>query len=65
MGSTAKLNFVPKGQKADHSHWWQVIADTTDQPGALGYHTRTARGQPVGYTFAKTDQLLTKNHPLL
>src|ERR687883_268140 len=51
-GATAKLNFVPKGQNANHSHWWQVMFDTTDQPGALGYHTVTQEGQPIGYTFA-------------
>jgi len=54
-GATAKLNFIPKGHKANHLHWWQVVFDTTDQPGALGYHTVTQRGQPIGYTFAKTD----------
>ena len=54
-GVTAKLHFIPKGQTADHSHWWQVVFDTTDQPGALGYHTITNQGQPIGYTFAKTD----------
>ncbi len=54
-GVTADLHFVPKGQNPDHSHWWQVVFDTTDQPGALGYHTLTDMGQPIGYTFAKTD----------
>jgi hypothetical protein len=54
-GATANLIFVPKGQKADHSHWWQVVADTTDDPHALGYHKVTQQGQPIGYTFAKTD----------
>jgi hypothetical protein len=54
-GITAELRFIPKGQNADHSHWWQVVLDTTDEPGALGYHTVTDQGQPIGYTFAKTD----------
>lgn len=54
-GVTAKLNFVPNEQNADHSHWWQVVMDTTDQVDALGYHFVTDQGQPIGYTFAKTD----------
>jgi hypothetical protein len=70
-GVTAELHFIPKGQIADNSHWWQVVFDTTDQPGALGYHTLTNQGQPVGYTFAKTDQIFkeepstTLSHELL
>ena len=54
-GVTAQLHFIPKGAQADHNHWWQVVFDTTDEPGALGYHTITQQGQPIGYTFAKTD----------
>ncbi len=54
-GFTARLHFIPKDQNADPSHWWQAVFDTTDQPGALGYHTITDQGQPIGYTFAKTD----------
>jgi len=54
-GATAQLHFIRKGTKPDHSHWWQGVFDTTDQPGALGYHTVTKQGQPIGFTFAKTD----------
>jgi len=54
-GVTAELHFIPKGRNPDLSHWWQLILDTTDQPGALGYHATNPNGQPIGYTFAKTD----------
>lgn len=31
-----------------------VIADTSDQTGAAGYHETTAAGEAIGYAFAKT-----------
>lgn len=34
--------------------WWElVIADNSDQAGALGYHETTVNGDPIGYVFAK------------
>jgi len=48
------LAFMPHGQKIPRGMWVQVVADTSDQAGALGYH-ETAKGKfPIGYTFAKT-----------
>jgi len=39
------------------SNAWQiVIADDSDQAGALGYHDLTDDGRPISYVFAKTDQ---------
>lgn len=36
--------------------WQIVIADDSDQAGALGYHDFTPGGRPIAYVFAKTDQ---------
>jgi hypothetical protein len=36
--------------------WQIVIADDSDQAGALGYHDLTPSGRPISYVFAKTDQ---------
>jgi hypothetical protein len=35
--------------------WQIVIADDSDQAGALGYHDVTDGGRPISYVFAKTD----------
>lgn len=35
--------------------WQIVIADDSDQAGALGYHDVTSTGRPISYVFAKTD----------
>lgn len=35
--------------------WQIVIADDSDQAGALGYHDFTPGGRPIAYVFAKTD----------
>jgi hypothetical protein len=35
--------------------WQIIIADDSDQAGALGYHDYTPGGRPVSYVFAKTD----------
>lgn len=35
--------------------WQIIIADDSDQAGALGYHDWTPGGRPIGYVFAKTD----------
>jgi hypothetical protein len=33
-----------------------VLADNSDSPGALGYHTITDAGKPIGFAFVKTSQ---------
>ena len=35
--------------------WQIVIADDSDQAGALGYHDVQSNGRPISYVFAKTD----------
>lgn len=35
--------------------WQIIIADDSDQAGALGYHDLTDDGRPISYVFAKTD----------
>lgn len=36
--------------------WQIIVADDSDQAGALGYHDFTPGGRPVAYVFAKTDR---------
>lgn len=36
--------------------WKIVIADTSDEAGALGYHDFTPDGRPISYVFAKDDE---------
>lgn len=51
--------------------WGLIIADTSDQAGALGYHETTAAGLPLGFVFAKDDMKygnsvsITLSHELL
>ncbi len=54
-GTDAKLTFMPKGGKPDPAHWLMVIGDTSDQVGALGYHSLSSASEPIGFVFAKTD----------
>jgi hypothetical protein len=54
-GLDAKLTFLPKGSKPNLEHYWIVIADTSDQANALGYHSLSNIGQPLGFVFAKSD----------
>lgn len=54
-GLDCKLTFVPKGGTPNPSHWLMVIADTSDQAGALGYHSLSNTGNPIGFVFAKSD----------
>lgn len=46
----------PKTRDLPDQAWALIIADDSDQVGALGYHETTHSGQPIGYVFAKTDQ---------
>lgn len=48
------LEREPKGQGMPARGWQFVIADTSDQAGAAGYHETTAAGLPIGYAFVKT-----------
>jgi hypothetical protein len=51
--------------------WLLVIADDSDQAGALGYHDVDAKTTPIGFVFAKTDIVndlswtVTASHELL
>lgn len=38
----------------DPNAYQMVIFDTSDQPGALGYHDNDPQGKPRGFVFAKT-----------
>lgn len=38
----------------DPNAYQMMIVDTSDSPGALGYHDNDAQGKPRGYVFAKT-----------
>jgi hypothetical protein len=49
------IGFYAKGARIPDNAWQLVIADDSDQLGALGYHELTAKGFPIGYAFAKTD----------
>jgi len=70
-GITALISPMKPGEQPP-ADWWQLIVlDNSDQAGALGYHERTAAGQPIGYVFAETDQeyglkvSVTTSHELL
>lgn len=43
------------GKPLSTEAWQIVIADDSDQAGALGYHDYTPGGRPIAYVFAKTD----------
>ncbi len=53
---TAKLIFVPYGQKADPTHWWVVLNSRSDISGALGYHSVQPNGLPYARIFADDDK---------
>lgn len=38
----------------DAAAYQMLVVDTSDSPGALGYHDVDAQGKPRGYVFAKT-----------
>lgn len=48
----ATYNFVPRGQTPNPAHYQMIVANSSDQANALGYHELTSAGQPIGYTFA-------------
>lgn len=38
----------------DPDAYKMIVLDTSDQPGAEGYHDTDAQGKPIGYIFAET-----------
>jgi hypothetical protein len=62
----------PRDSPIPDQAWALIIADDSDQAGALGYHeVSTHSGQPIGFVFAKTDKKyglswsVTASHELL
>ena len=55
-GMPANLVFVPKGQTPAPTSWVVRVMDTSDQPGALGYHDMTAANMPEGKIFVADDK---------
>lgn len=55
-GIGANLMFAPRSTKVLPNVWIIQIMDTSDQAGALGYHSMTTSALPVGKIFAKDDQ---------
>jgi hypothetical protein len=61
----------PRDQPIPDEAWALILADDSDQAGALGYHETTHSGQPIGFVFAKTDRnyglswTVTASHELL
>lgn len=53
-GTTATLIFYSRTQNIPNTYWPIYILDNSDVSGALGYHTETNTGRPLGRVFAKT-----------
>jgi hypothetical protein len=70
-GLDAVLSFFARGAKPPATHQWLVLADTSDQAGAAGYHETTSAGLPLGKAFLATTQQaggipsVTVSHELL
>ena len=47
--------YLLPNEDAPAKAWQIIIADDSDQAGALGYHDVTPDGRPISYVFAKTD----------
>ena len=54
-GLNASLQFLDKTVTPPIHHWLLTVLDTSDQPGALGYHDLTDEGLPIAKIFAKDD----------
>jgi hypothetical protein len=50
----AHLQFVTPDNLPANA-WSIIVADDSDQAGALGYHDYSPTGKPISYVFAKTD----------
>lgn len=58
----ADLEFlVDPTAKPQSDAWLLIVADDSDQAGALGYHDVSSGGMPIGYVFAKTDLEYNEN----
>ncbi len=55
-GFSAKQTFYPKGEVIPVGTAQMIIADDSDQIGALGYHELDDSSVPLGFVFARTDQ---------
>jgi hypothetical protein len=70
-GVSATLEAGEKSATLSPTKWGIVIADDSDQAGALGYHETTSAGMPQGFVFARTDKedglswTVTLSHELL
>jgi hypothetical protein len=70
-GLTAWLVQVFKGQSVPAGAWQLILRDVSDDASAEGYHTETAEGFPIGYSFPKTnmndgvDWRITLSHELV
>jgi hypothetical protein len=53
-GVSAKLYYCPPGITPPKNMWALYLLDTSDSPGALGYHDANAQGIPQGKVFVKT-----------
>jgi len=53
-GRDADLVLVPRGAVPPVGAWQLVLADTSDEAGALGYHDFTREGMPLGKVGVKT-----------
>lgn len=51
------VGFVPRETPPPGGMRRQLVADDSDQMGALGYHEQDTDGFPIGYTFARTDRM--------
>lgn len=70
-GEWAKLDIAAPGVAIPNGTSRMVLADNSNQVGALGYHDLTLNGDPQGFVFAKTDQeyglnwTVTMSHEIL
>jgi hypothetical protein len=70
-GRDAQISFLPQNTPIPAGTWQLLIADNSDQAGALGYHELTVNGDPLGKVFAKDDiangnsWTVTASHELL
>lgn len=55
-GLGASVVPVKRGATPPAGSWWVVVADTSDEANALGYHDLTDEGLPIGKVFAKTSK---------
>ena len=47
-GSDAVLEFVSRDGTPDPATWWLAILDDSDNADAVGYHSTTPTGMPLG-----------------